>query len=88
MCLSFLIPFGPAAMEKVRPEWRKAGVFVAAAGLMAAPILIYFVLNPEDFFFRGQEILLSEDSHRTALGAFLNIVSDYLLKLGFRGDRN
>ena len=86
--LSFLIPFGPAAMEKVRAEWRKVGVFVAAAGLVAAPILIYFVLNPEDFFFRSQEISLSKDSQRTLLGAFLNNVLDYLLVFGFRGDRN
>ena len=86
--LSFLIPFGPVAKAKVMTEWPKAGVFVAAAGLVAAPILIYFILHPEDFFFRSREISLSLDSHRTQLGAFLNNVVDYLLIFGAVGDGN
>lgn len=86
--LSFLIPFGSVARARVVTEWPKAGVFVAAAGLVAAPILTYFILHPEDFFFRSREISLSLDSHRTQLGAFLNNVGDYLLIFGAVGDRN
>lgn len=86
--LSFLIPFGDFAKAKVRAEWPKAGVFVAAAGLVAAPILIYFTLHPEDFLFRSKEISLSLDSQRTQLGAFLNNVVEYLLIFGAVGDRN
>lgn len=86
--LSFLIPFGPAAMGRVRAEWLKAGVFVAAAGLVAAPILIYFLLHPEDFFFRSLEISLSRDGSHSEMGTFLNNVVDYLLVFGVRGDRN
>ena len=86
--LSFLIPFGPAARAKVMTGWPKAAVFVAAAGLVAAPILTYFILHPEDFFFRSREVSLSLDSHRTQLGAFLNNVVDYLLIFGAAGDRN
>ncbi|MXY92275.1 MAG: hypothetical protein F4Y42_02380 [Caldilineaceae bacterium SB0664_bin_27] len=86
--LSFLIPFGSVAKERVVTEWPKAGVFAAAAGLVAAPILAYFILHPEDFFFRSREISLSLDSHRTQLGAFLNNVVDYLLIFGAVGDRN
>ena len=86
--LSFLIPFGPDSMRKARANWPKAVVFVAAAGLVAAPILIYFVMNPDDFFYRSQEISLSQDRQRTPLGAFLKNVADYLLLFGFRGDRN
>lgn len=86
--LSFLIPFGPAARAKVMTEWPKAGIFVAAAGLVAAPILTYFILHPDDFFFRSREISLSLDSRRTLLGAFLNNVVEYLLIFGVAGDPN
>ena len=86
--LSFLIPFGVAAKARVKADWPKAAVFVAAAGLVAAPILIYFILHPEDFFFRSREISLSLDNQRTQLGAFLNNVVDYLLIFGAVGDRN
>lgn len=86
--LSFLLPFSSAATEKARAEWRKAVVFLASACLVAAPILIYFILNPETFFFRSQEIGLSQDSQRSTLGAFLGNAMDYLLNFGARGDRN
>lgn len=86
--LSFLIPFGDEAKAKVKTDWPKAGVFVVAAGLVTAPILSYFILHPEDFFFRSREISLSLDSHRTFLGAFLNNVVDYLLIFGAVGDPN
>lgn len=86
--LSFLIPFGPVARARVSSEWPKAGVFVAAAGLVATPILIYFILHPEDFLFRSNEVSLSLDSQRTRLAAFLNNVVDYLLIFGAVGDRN
>ncbi|MCY3899520.1 MAG: hypothetical protein OXF86_13170 [Caldilineaceae bacterium] len=86
--LSFLIPFGSVAKARARADWPKAVVFVAAAGLVAAPILVYFVLNPGDFFFRSREISLSLDSQRTLLIAFLNNVLEYLLIFGARGDRN
>ena len=86
--LSFLIPFGTSAMDKIRAEWPKAAVFAAAAGLVAAPILIYFILNPQDFFLRSQEISLTKDPQRTLLGAFLHNVVDYLLISGVRGDWN
>ncbi len=86
--LSFLIPFDTAAMDKIRAEWPKVAVFAAAAGLVAAPILIYFILNPQDFFFRSQEVSLTQDAQRTPLGAFLNNVVEYLLIFGVRGDVN
>lgn len=86
--LSFLIPFGSSAKDKIRAEWRKAAVFAAAAGLVAAPILIYFILNPQDFFFRSQEVSLTNDAQRAPIGAFLNNVVDYLLIFGVRGDWN
>ena len=86
--LSFLIPFGSAARARVSAEWPKAVIFVGMAGLVAAPILIYFILHPEDFLFRSKEVSLSLDSQRTRLAAFLNNVVDYLLIFGAVGDRN
>ena len=86
--LSFLIPFGPVARARVSADWPKAGIFVAAAGLVATPILIYFFLHPEDFLFRSKEVSLSLDRQRTQLAAFLNNVVDYLLIFGAVGDRN
>ena len=71
-------------------EWPKAGDFRSRmAGLVAAPILIYFILHPEDFLFRSKEVSLSLDSQRTfGWRAFLNNVVDYLLIFGAVGDRN
>ena len=86
--LSFLIPFGSTAIGRVKNEWPKAIVFVSAAGLVAAPIVLYFILHPQDFLFRSQEIWLSRDSQRSAIEAFLKNVADYLLLFGFQGDRN
>ncbi|MXZ23120.1 MAG: hypothetical protein F4Y84_21460 [Caldilineaceae bacterium SB0665_bin_25] len=86
--LSFLIPFGDVAKARIKAEWPKAGLFVAVAGLVAAPILTYFILHPDDFFFRSREISLSLDSRRPLLGAFLNNVVDYLLIFGVAGDPN
>lgn len=73
LALNFLIPFGPAAMARVRAVWQKAVLFTVAAGLVAGPILIYSVLNPEGFFFRSQEIWHSNDRQRTPFGAFLKM---------------
>ncbi len=88
LSLSFLIPFESTAIGRVKANWPKAGIFVSAAGLIAAPVIIYFVLNPGEFFFRSQEISLFRDSQRTYLEALLGNVLDYLLNFGVRGDRN
>ena len=88
LALSSVMPFDPSALERLRDGWPRALLFTAVAGLVAAPILIYFVLNPDDFFFRSKEIWLSRDKTHTPLGAFLRNVVDYLLLFGFRGDRN
>lgn len=85
--LSFLIPLRPATITIIRANWKKACLFTVAAGLVAAPILVYFILNPNDFFFRSKEISLTQNGQRTVWAAFLTNAMDYLLVFGVRGDR-
>ncbi len=86
--LSFLLPFSAAARAKARAELPWAGVFLGVAGLVAAPILVYFVLHPEHFFLRSQYLWVfdSDLQQGSPLGTFLNNVWDHLSVLGFRGD--
>ena len=48
--MSFLLPFRPASLLKYRTELPRAAVFFGVAGLFAAPILLYYLLNPDLFF--------------------------------------
>ena len=71
----------------MRDELPWAAIFIGVAGVVAAPILIYFALHPEHFFIRSREVWVLRDSQGTALGAFLNNVWEHLLAFGFHGDR-
>ena len=77
-----------AAFNRVRAEMPRIAIFVGVAGLVAAPILVYFVLHPENFFSRSRHIWLLDPSKSQGdpLGAFLVNVWDHLLAFGFRGD--
>ena len=77
-----------AAFNRVRAEMPRIAVFVGVAGLVAAPILIYFVLHPEDFVSRSRPLWVFDPSNSQGdpLGAFLVNVWDHLLAFGFRGD--
>ena len=88
--LSFVLPFRSATREKVRVELPWAGVFVGVAGLVAAPILIYFALHPEYFFMRSGQVWIFHPSRSQGdpIGAFLGNVWEHLLAFGFRGDPN
>lgn len=87
--LSFLLPWGKRK-GRLRDELQRAGVFLGAAGLIAAPILVYFTLHPEAFFSRSNQLLIlqSERNQGDPLGALLDNVWVHLLALGFRGDPN
>ena len=87
--LSFLLPWG-RSNGRSRGELQRAGLFLGAAGLIAAPILAYFALHPEAFFSRSNQLLIlqSERNQGDPLGAFLDNVWVHLLALGFRGDPN
>ncbi len=84
--LSFLWPLRAVTRERLKAELPRAAIFAGTAGLVAAPILIYFALHPEHFFIRSREVWLLNESQGTALGAFLYNVWEHLLAFGFRGD--
>ena len=84
--LSFALPLRSVTRERVRAELPSAAIFVAVTGLVAAPILVYFVLHPEHFFIRSKEVWLLNESQETALGAFLRNAWEHLLAFGFHGD--
>ena len=89
-CLSFLLPLRADSWEKVRRELRWAAVFAGVAGLVAAPLLVHFALNPEHFFLRSKNLWIfdSARSQVDPLGTFLINVWDHLSLLGLRGDLN
>ena len=54
-----VLPLRSFTREKMRaPNYRWAAIFVVTAGLVAAPILVYFALHPEHFFIRSKEVWL------------------------------
>ncbi len=69
-------------------EWQKATVFVVFAGVVAAPILLHFVQNPDHFFLRSAQtwVFDSERNLGSPLGTFLSNLWGYVLAFGFRGD--
>ncbi len=85
--LSFLFPLCSARKERVRAELPSAAIFVGVAGLVAAPILLYFALNPEHFFIRSREVWLLREGEGTLWGALLRNAWEHLLAFGFHGDR-
>ena len=66
------------------------GIFVGVAAVVAAPILIHFALNPEDFSPRGDVHWIFNPSYSDGepLRAFLENLRVHLLVFGFRGDTN
>ena len=83
---SFLIPYGRSAKEKVRQALPYVAVFLGAAALVASPLLIYFVANPEDLFIRSRGVWLFRENRGDSLEIFLKNVLEYLLAFGFQGD--
>ncbi len=81
------IPF-PHLFSRIQPEILPGTVFLGAAALVATPILVYFVLNPEDFFGRSSQISVFAPSisQGDPLGTFLTNIWDHLLVFGMRGD--
>ncbi len=86
--LSFLLPLRSVSWGKVRAELPWAAAFVGVAGLVSAPLLVYFALHPEHFFLRSQNLWVFDParSQGNPLGIFFLNVWEHLLALGFRGD--
>ena len=88
--MSFLLAFRSDAGKKMRIELPWASLFVGAAALSAAPILVYFALHPDHLLLRSSQLWLFDPSVSPGdpLGKFLENVWVYLLSFGFRGDLN
>ena len=90
--LSFLLPLRAVDRERAWADLLKRnlpwiGIFVGATGLVAAPILVYFALHPDDFFLRFNGVWLFRDGPgEDPLGSILRSIWKYLLALGFHGD--
>jgi len=88
--LSFLFPFGHISRQKIQSALPQLGVFVAVAGLVAAPILIFFALHPELFVSRSGHLWIFSQlrSQGEPVRALLGNVWVHLLPFGFHGDPN
>lgn len=88
--LTFLAPLHASNRYRARAELPWAAVFAGVTGLVAAPILVYFVLHPDHFFLRSSEVSLvtAGGGPLAVLGALLVNLWDHLLAFGVRGDPN
>ncbi len=86
--MSFLPSLRVFALEKAGRELRWAASFLGVAGLVAAPLLIHFALNPEHFFLRSKALWVLDPtrSRGDPLGAFLVNVWEHVSLLGLSGD--
>ena len=75
-------------VSRLRSEMPLASVFVGMAGVVAAPIIFYFALNPDQFFVRSDQVsvFLSNGGPSDQLWALAINVWEHLLAFGIRGD--
>jgi len=74
--------------SRLRAELPWASIFVGVAALVAAPILIYFILNPEHFLSRSEDIWLFRGNQgELQLSLFLKNMWEHLLVFGFYDDQ-
>lgn len=71
-----------------RQHARMGGVFVGCATIVAAPILIHFVINPAHFFMRSDLVSVLDDqiNQGDPMGAVLHNTWNHFLAFGFSGD--
>ncbi len=76
--------------EPLRRRLPSVGIFLGVAGLVAAPILVYFVLHPGDFLYRSDQVWIFSPGRGAgeSLKALLLNTWEHLLAFGFRGDAN
>ena len=67
-------------------ELQLVAIFSGALVLIAAPIVLYFVLHPQDLTTRIDQLWLLRDGQQNFLVVFLVNAWDHLLAFGFRGD--
>ena len=88
--ITLLVPFRPGINVRLRAELPRIGIFLAAAVLVAAPILIHFALHPDQFLLRSSQLWLfdSARSHGEPWGKYVQNVWLHILAIGIRGDLN
>lgn len=86
--LSFLVPLCPKRKINLRDKLPLVVTFGTVAFLVAAPILVFFILNPEHFFLRSDSlsILKGEINQGNPLGTLIDNAIWHLAAFGFRGD--
>lgn len=77
-------------VSRLRAEIPTAGVFVGVAAVVSAPILIYFFLNPDQFFARSHQVSVfqSDKSLEDILPTLFANTWQHLIAFGIRGDPN
>ncbi len=73
---------------RLRPHLPMCGLFLGVAALVAAPLALHFLLHPDHFFMRSDQVLVfsPDRSQGEPLGAFLENIRRHLLAFGSRGD--
>ena len=76
--------------DPLRQRLPLIGIFLGVAGLVAAPILAYFVLNPGDFLYRSDQVWVfgTVQGAGDSLKALLLNTWEHLLAFGIHGDAN
>ena len=76
--------------SRLRAELPMASVFVGVSSVLAAPILVYFVLHPNYFFLRSSQVSVFQPGSGLIgfLWALVVNVWEHLLAFGIRGDPN
>ena len=74
--------------SRLRAELPWIGLFVGVAGLVAAPLLVNFALNPEHLFWRSGQLWVFDFSRDQVnpLAALGKNVWEHFMVFGFRGD--
>lgn len=85
----FSLRFSPLA-SRLRAEIPLAGVFVGVGVAVSAPILFYFVMNPDQFFARSNQVSVfqSDMTFGNLFLAFFVNAWEHLFAFGIRGDPN
>lgn len=88
--LSFLFPLGYLNRQRIRTALPLLVIFLGMAGLIAAPIFIFFALYPELFVVRSGHLWIFNPVHSqgSPLKTVLGNVWEHLLVFGFHGDPN
>lgn len=76
--------------ETLKRNGKWIGIFLGTAVLVATPIVLYFVLHPEDFSSRSGLLWIFHPTYSNGepLWAFLENLRVHLLVFGVRGDTN